>query len=279
MSRAAREHFPHRADGRGEELYRGCPGAESLPGWIQCAVDACQRLIPRLGLGAADGSLRNLLVRLWRIDVLIVDDWAMAPLNEPERREFWEICEDLYQTRSTVLTSQAPVAQWHAQIGDPSLADSILDRLVHNAHRIELKGESLRKKKDKKDRSLAINSSSVSGWASERSTLSADCLRKVAFLARSFPAKRSMATHENMASPFLTGRFAVDQSRELPPGRLPKEVLCKSYTVSPDPSKFSSRQAARCSRLDECWAAGLGVGQRLARVVTFGCRIASWKAR
>lgn len=102
-----------------------------------------------LGLARADGSLRNLLVRLSRIDVLIVDDWAMAPLNEPERREFWEICEDRYQTRSTVLTSQVPVAQWHAQIGDPSLADSILDRLVHNAHRIELKGESLRKKKDK----------------------------------------------------------------------------------------------------------------------------------
>ena len=78
-------------------------------------------------------------------DVLIVDDWAHAPLGESERRDFLEICEDRYQTRSTLLTSQLPVAKWHEQIGDPTLADSILDRLVHNAHRIELKGESQRK--------------------------------------------------------------------------------------------------------------------------------------
>lgn len=100
-----------------------------------------------LAMARADGSLRNLLVRLSRIDVLLIDDWVMAPLSEQERREFWEICEDRYQARSTVLTSQVPLAQWHAQIGDPSAADSILDRLVHNAHRIELKGESLRKTK------------------------------------------------------------------------------------------------------------------------------------
>lgn len=78
-------------------------------------------------------------------DVLIVDDWAMAPMNEVERRDFLEVCDDRYQCRSTILTSQLPVAKWHAQIGDPTLADSILDRLVHNAHRIELEGESLRK--------------------------------------------------------------------------------------------------------------------------------------
>ena len=100
-----------------------------------------------LSIARADGSLRTLLARLNRIDVLVIDDWAMNPLAETERRDFWEICEDRYQTRSTVLTSQLPVARWHEQIGDPTSADGILDRLVHNAHRIEMRGDSMRKKK------------------------------------------------------------------------------------------------------------------------------------
>ena len=100
-----------------------------------------------LAIARADGSLRSLLARLSRIDVLVIDDWAMAPLAETERRDFWEICEDRYQTRSTILTSQLPVARWHEQIGDPTAADGILDRLVHNAHRIEMRGDSMRKKR------------------------------------------------------------------------------------------------------------------------------------
>ena len=105
------------------------------------------QLFRDLALARADGSLRTLLGRLARIDVLVVDDWAMAPLADTERRDFLEICEDRYQMRSTILTSQLPVAKWHEQIGDPTLADSILDRLVHNAHRIEMRGESMRKKR------------------------------------------------------------------------------------------------------------------------------------
>jgi DNA replication protein DnaC len=98
-----------------------------------------------LALARADGSLRSLLARLSRIDVMVIDDWAMAPLAESERRDFWEICEDRYQVRSMILTSQLPVAKWHEQIGDPTLADGILDRMVHNAHRIEMRGDSMRK--------------------------------------------------------------------------------------------------------------------------------------
>ena len=94
-------------------------------------------------------SLRSLLARLSRIDVLVIDDWAMASLSEPERRDFWEICEDRYQVRSTILTSQLPVSRWHEQIGDPTVADGILDRLVHNAHRIEMRGDSMRKNRGK----------------------------------------------------------------------------------------------------------------------------------
>ena len=106
-----------------------------------------------LALARADGSQRNLLARLSRVDVLVVDDWAMAPMQESERRDFWEICEERYQTRSTILTSQVPVVQWHEQIGDATIADGILDRLVHNAHRIELHGESMRKTRAKKTES------------------------------------------------------------------------------------------------------------------------------
>jgi DNA replication protein DnaC len=100
-----------------------------------------------LAMARADGSLRSLLARLSRIDLLVIDDWAMAPLSEPERRDFWEICEERYQTRSFILTSQLPIARWHEQIGDPTVADGILDRLVHNAHRIEMRGDSMRKKR------------------------------------------------------------------------------------------------------------------------------------
>lgn len=98
-----------------------------------------------LARARADGSLEKRLRQLARVDVLIVDDWLMAPLGESERRDFLEIAEDRYHTRSTILTSQIPLSQWHEQIGDPTFADSILDRLVHNAHRLELQGESMRK--------------------------------------------------------------------------------------------------------------------------------------
>jgi len=107
------------------------------------------QLFRDLARARADGSLEKRLNQLARVDVLIVDDWLMAPLGEGERRDFLEIAEDRYNTRSTILTSQIPVAQWHEQIGDPTFADSILDRLVHNAHRIELTGESMRKARAK----------------------------------------------------------------------------------------------------------------------------------
>ncbi len=108
-------------------------------------------LFRELAIARADGSHAKLLDRLGRIELLIVDDWAMAPITETERRDFLEICDARYQTRSTLLTSQLPIAAWHAQIGDPTIADSILDRLVHNAHRIDLQGDSMRKKRGGKN--------------------------------------------------------------------------------------------------------------------------------
>ena len=88
-----------------------------------------------------------MLLQLSRIDVLVIDDWAIVPMKESERRGFWEICEDRYQVRSMILSSQMQVSKWHQQIGDPTVADGILDRIVHNAHRIEMRGDSMRKRR------------------------------------------------------------------------------------------------------------------------------------
>ena len=99
-----------------------------------------QSLFRELAMARADGSLHSLLARLSRIDVPVIDDWPWLHCPEPERRDFWEIGEDRYPVRSTILTSQLPVSRWHEQIGDPTLADGILDRLVHNAHRVEMRG-------------------------------------------------------------------------------------------------------------------------------------------
>ena len=131
--------------------------------WLACALAhrACRdgffalhkrmsELFRDLAVARADGSIGHVLARIARVDVLLLDDFAMAPLKDSERRDFLEICDDRYQRRSTVLTSQLPVAHWHEQIGDPSIADSIMDRLVHNAYRIELSGESIRKTRGRK---------------------------------------------------------------------------------------------------------------------------------
>jgi DNA replication protein DnaC len=109
------------------------------------------QLFRELELARADGSYAKSLRELGQVDALIVDDWAMAPLADNERRAFLEICDVRYLTKATLLTSQLPVVKWHAQIGDPTVADSIMDRLVHTAHRIELQGESMRKKRGGKD--------------------------------------------------------------------------------------------------------------------------------
>lgn len=103
------------------------------------------RLFHELTLARADGTYLRLLTKLARVDVLLVDDWGLDALSPQDRRDFLELLDDRHGTRATILTSQVPVAQWHTFIGDPTLADSICDRLLHNAHRIVLKGPSRRK--------------------------------------------------------------------------------------------------------------------------------------
>ena len=106
------------------------------------------RLFHELALVHADGTYPRFLAKLARIDVLVLDDWGLVPVGDTERRDLLEIIEDRYGNRSTILTSQLPSKSWHDHVGDPTIADAICDRLLHNAHKIDLKGESRRKEKE-----------------------------------------------------------------------------------------------------------------------------------
>ena len=130
--------------------------------YIACALaqKACQegysaeyhrlsRLFPALGIAKGDGSYGKLLLRLAKTDFIVLDDWGLAPFTDENRRDLLEILEDRHGKKSTMVTSQLPVSNWHKLIGDPTLADAILDRLVHDAYKIDLKGESMRKLKKK----------------------------------------------------------------------------------------------------------------------------------
>ena len=103
------------------------------------------RLFEELTLAQADGSYPRLLQRIARIDLLVVDDWALTAPRDVDRRNLLEILEDRYGARATILTSQLPTESWHDHLGDPTIADAICDRALHNAHRIMLSGPSRRK--------------------------------------------------------------------------------------------------------------------------------------
>ncbi len=109
------------------------------------------RLFEALALARGDGRHPRLLRNLGRADLLILDDWGLEPLDAAARHDLLEILQERYGRHSTMITSQLPVDRWHEIIGDPTYADSILDRLVHNAHRIELGGESMRRTRGKQN--------------------------------------------------------------------------------------------------------------------------------
>jgi DNA replication protein DnaC len=104
------------------------------------------RLLSELAIARGDGRYPRVLASLARMELLVLDDWGTAALAPEQCRELLEILEDRYQRRSTLVASQLPIANWHEYLGDPTLADAVLDRLVHNAHTITLKGESMRKR-------------------------------------------------------------------------------------------------------------------------------------
>jgi DNA replication protein DnaC len=103
------------------------------------------RLLGELTVARGDGSYPKLLQKLAKTELLIIDDWGLAPLGDLERRDFLEILDDRYGRRATLVTSQLPIEHWHDVVGDPTFGDAILDRLVHNTHRITLKGGSMRR--------------------------------------------------------------------------------------------------------------------------------------
>lgn len=104
------------------------------------------RLLNDLTLARGDGSFRKLLAQLAKTDVLLIDDWGLEGLTQNQRTDLLEIMDDRHGAASTIITSQIPLTHWHQVIGDPTLADAILDRLLHNAYKLKLKGESMRKK-------------------------------------------------------------------------------------------------------------------------------------
>ena len=138
-------------------LITGATGCSKT--WLACALgqQACRqgfsvlyvrvpRLFEELRIAHGDGSFTRKLAALARTDVLLLDDWGVNPLTQPERADLLEILNDRVATRSTIITSQLPVEHWHEYLADPTLADAILDRIVHQSHKLKLKGESLRKK-------------------------------------------------------------------------------------------------------------------------------------
>jgi DNA replication protein DnaC len=108
------------------------------------------RLFDEMHLARADGSYVRMLARIARMEVLVLDDWALTKLREQERHDLLEILEDRAENRSTIMTSQLPTGKWHEQISDPTLADAILDRVLHKAYRIVVKGTSMRKEAEPK---------------------------------------------------------------------------------------------------------------------------------
>ena len=125
--------------------------------WLACALgnQACRqglsaryertsRLLDSLRIARGDGSYGKKLLQLAKTDVLILDDFGLKPLAQQERHDLLEVVEDRHGNRSTIITSQLPVSSWHEYFGDPTVADALLDRLLSHAHRIELKGESMR---------------------------------------------------------------------------------------------------------------------------------------
>jgi DNA replication protein DnaC len=126
--------------------------------WLACALAqrACRmgrsalyarlpRLLEELRIARGDGSHKRRLIALAKLDVLVLDDWALQPLEPHGRDDLLELIDDRAERRATVLTAQLPVEHWHGWIGEPTIADAILDRLLHHAHRLTLKGESLRR--------------------------------------------------------------------------------------------------------------------------------------
>jgi len=144
--RSAQNVLIHGATGCGK-TFLGCALAnQACRQGLSALYVRAPRLYEELNLCHADGSYRKRLAAIAKTDVLVIDDFAISPIAARERADLLELLDDRVGTRSTLITSQLPVDSWHDYIGDPTLADAIMDRLVHSAHKIHLEGETMRKR-------------------------------------------------------------------------------------------------------------------------------------
>ena len=120
------------------------------------------RLFEDLATARLDGRFPKLIDKLARVQLLVLDDWGTHSLTDQQRLDLLELFEERYQRKSTIITAQLPVSGWHQMIGEPTIADAILDRIIHNAHRIELKGDSMRRKSTKPELTTTENAEIIS---------------------------------------------------------------------------------------------------------------------
>ncbi len=133
--------------GVGKSFIACALGNQAARGGTSVRYQRLPRLLDDLAMARAEGKYARLLAQVSKVRLLILDDWLMAKLTGEQRRDLLEVIDDRHQRGSTILATQVPVERWHDQVGDPTYADAILDRLVHNAHRIELRGGSMRQRR------------------------------------------------------------------------------------------------------------------------------------
>ena len=142
--RNAQNLLVHGATGCGKTFLACALGQQACRQGLSALYLRAPRLFDELSVCHADGSFRKRLAAIAKVDLLLIDDFAIAPMGAPKRNDLLELLDDRIGTRSTLITSQLPVKAWHTYLDDPTLADAILDRVVHSSHKIELKGRSLR---------------------------------------------------------------------------------------------------------------------------------------
>jgi DNA replication protein DnaC len=146
--------------GVGKSFIACALGNQAARGGTSVRYQRLPRLLDDLAMARAEGKYARLLAQVSKVRLLILDDWLMAKLTGEQRRDLLEVIDDRHQRGSTILATQVPVERWHDQVGDPTYADAILDRLVHNAHRIELRGGSMRQRRAGAEERNGVNTES-----------------------------------------------------------------------------------------------------------------------
>lgn len=135
--------------GVGKSFLASALGQKACRDGLTVHFDRASRLFQQLSIARADGRYQKVLSAIAAKDILVIDDFGLFSLTDEQRQDLMELVDDRFSTRSTVITSQLPIEHWHEIIGEPTVADAILDRVVHNSYKLQLRGESRRKEKGK----------------------------------------------------------------------------------------------------------------------------------